>query len=288
MDIETFFRRYCPVVFPENRAEDPFVLEIIEPNPVHTNKLAAALAKNHQVDSLDSLREFASAVLPAAGFEGIDTKDAFFKVVAAHHLQKLSVLSRLPAAPGAAKRLLDPALPYHQYVYWDAAAERVRRFDFILTNQALASAESVDASIHSSLRGGVTTGFTERSHATYGGTVVLSTYPVLGEAGPIREMRGGDYAPKDAARYLGAYSSHEFGHLLLHRGHPFDHPACVMNPAKALRYQEWYEEIETAPLKPSCRQPHDTPLTGLFLHGRPWWEQARDKTLRYWDRLRGD
>jgi len=197
-------------------------------------------------------------------------------------------LASLPAPGDSGRKLLDPNLPFHQYVYWDAAIERVRRFDFILTNQILASAESVDASIHTSLRGGITTGFTERSHGLYGGTIILSSYPVSGTDEPLRQMRGGDYGTEEEARILGAYSAHEFGHLLRYWGHPFDHEACVMNPARSLRYREWYDAIEAKTAVPSCREPHPPAIKSLFLKNRPWSERALDGSLRLWDRLTGN
>ncbi|MEW6776610.1 MAG: hypothetical protein AB1405_09980 [Bdellovibrionota bacterium] len=286
--IEDFFRRYYPILFPENRMDDPFVVDILEPHPVHAPQLAQALLKNHTDNSFPSLRDFAVEALPAPWIEGIDDKESLFRLIAEFHLQELAELAALPSPSDPAVKLLDPNLPFHQYVYWDAAAERVRRFDLILTNQLLASAETIDASIHSSLRGGITTGFTERSRGIYGGTVVLSTYPVLGKEGPFVQMRGGFYKDEEAARILGAYSAHEFGHLFLHRGHPYDHPACVMNPAKSLRYREWYAEIEQTGRHPSCTLPHEAPLRDLFLGHRPLGERTASTALRLWDRFTGN
>lgn len=288
MSTDQFFREYFPVVFPEYRTEDPFVLNIIEPNPAHARKLALALAEGHQRDSLAELMAFASEILPPEQLEVVDSKGRLFDLVAKHHLEQLAVLAALEAPQAKGVPLLDNALPYHQYVYWDAAVREVRRYDLIITNQLLASAETIDAQIHASLRGGITTGFTERSNATYGGSIVLSSYPVLGEEPPLVEMRGGSYTRDEAARYLGAYTSHELGHLLLHLDHPFDQPDCIMNPARLLRYREWYQDIERAPRKPGCAIPTDRPIREVFFGNRPLLGRIGNSILHAWDRLSGN
>ena len=285
---ESFFRDYFPVVFPEHRTDDPFVLNIIEPNPAHARKLSVALIEGHQSDSLSELMTFAGEILPSEQLEVVDSKGRLFDLVARHHLEMLAVLAGLKAPRQPGVPLLDEALPYHQYVYWDAAVRDVRRYDLIITNQILASAETIDAQIHASLRGGITTGFTERSNATYGGSIVLSTYPVLGEEEPLVEMRDGSYTRDEAARYLGAYTSHELGHLLLHLAHPFDQPHCIMNPARLLRYREWYQSIERQQVKPGCAIPRDRPIRGIFFADRPLLARIGNNLLHAWDRLAGN
>lgn len=287
-DVESFFRRNYPIVFPENRTADPYVLDIIEPNPVHNAKLAEALARGAEGISESELRERAAVVLAERELQPTASRQELLRVIAAFHLRTLSVLAQLLSPTNGEKPLLDPALPFHQYVYWSAAIERVRRFDLILTSQILASAETIDPSIHASLRGGVTPGFVERSNGIYGGTVVVSSYPFLGDELPLRQLRGGtSFGPEEAPRLAGAYATLELARLLLHAGFELDEERCLMNPPVALRFREWYERVETPPPGRNCVLEPGAPLREVFLGNRPWWERTKNTVLRVLDRLAG-
>ncbi len=136
--------------------------------------------------------------------------------------------------------------PYREWVYWDNLGRGELPWDVIITNQLVASAEYYALSIHASLRGGLTVGTTSRSrNGQFGAFSWISTLPLAAEPALLADMRGGErYGADEAAKLAGAYLAHEIGHLLLHLGHPFDNPACVMTPTASLRFREWFKGLD--------------------------------------------
>jgi hypothetical protein len=64
-------------------------------------------------------------------------------------------------------------------------------------------------------------------------------------------MRGVEtFTPEEAARLAGVGAAHELGHQLFHFLHPYDNPACVMNPVPMFAYRAWVEKLS----------PQDCPL----------------------------
>ncbi|GAB6041336.1 hypothetical protein [Endothiovibrio diazotrophicus] len=148
------------------------------------------------------------------------------------------------------KPLLDDT-PYNEWALWDALGYGELPWEVVITNQPMASAEYVDQDIHSALRGGVGVGSTGYSRASRNQTVSYwSTFPFTSELPTVVKLRGGEhYTPEEAARLSGAYLAHEIGHQLLHLGHPFGRPACVMRPVELLRFRRWYEALDPAACK---------------------------------------
>ena len=160
-------------------------------------------------------------------------------------LTRLANWRELTLADG--KPLLDDAL-YNEWVIWDALGYGELPWEIVLTNQLMASAEYMEMAIHPALRGGITVGSTGYSRASLNQTIVYwTTFPFTGEQPLLVTLRGGErYSAEEAARLSGAYLAHEIGHQLLHLGHPFGRPACVMRPVEMLRFREWYEALDAA------------------------------------------
>ena len=53
---------------------------------------------------------------------------------------------------------------------------------------------------------------------------------------PLREAFA-RYEAEEAARLCGLLAAHELGHQLLHLGHPWGNPACLMYPVPMLAYR---------------------------------------------------
>jgi hypothetical protein len=186
---------------------------------------------------------FAAPYLPADAHP----KDlmAFSELLTDVMLDRLDKWRSVKALDGGP--VLD-ATPYNEWVYWDTLGYGNLPYDLVITNQLIASAEYYGVDIHSAIRGGVTAGTTSYSRTgKFGSYVVMSTFPFIDKSGHTRLLRGGEqYSEEDAAELAGAYMAHEIGHLLLQLGHPFGKKACVMNPARMLRFREWFDQINAA------------------------------------------
>lgn len=160
-------------------------------------------------------------------------------------LERLSQWRTVKARDGES---LINASPYNEWVYWDTLGYGNLQYDLVLTNQIIASAEYYGVDIHSAIRGGLTAGTTSYSrNSPYGSFVFMSTFPFQDESAVTRQFREGEtYTEEYAAELAGAYLAHEIGHLLFQLGHPFGQKACAMNPARMMRFQEWYEQIDAA------------------------------------------
>ncbi len=153
------------------------------------------------------------------------------------HVSRLTALAKIAANDG--KPSID-ATQKNEWLYWDTIGERPRTFDFVITNQIVASAEYTSADVHSALRGGMTLGTTAYARvATFGAQSWWSTFAFTSNDPQILAMRGGEtYGAEEAARLAGTLAAHELGHLLFHYGHPFGLTACVMSPTPMLRFRE--------------------------------------------------
>lgn len=139
--------------------------------------------------------------------------------------------------------------PYGLFAAWLAAARlRDWPYEVILTNQLLAAAEYDWVEVRTAMRGGVTNGITTQSPRAERQLVsVLSLFPFMANDEATRAMRGGrEGGTPEAARWAAALLVHELGHQLMHLEHPYDNPACVMNPPPNLRFHQWVEKLDAA------------------------------------------
>jgi hypothetical protein len=197
--------------------------------------------------SLDSQIAFAGPHLLAPIRER--TYDGFADAVTATLLARLEDLRSQKLPDGGT--LID-ASPVNEVLYWVFIGKLSFPYDVVITNQLIASAEYIGSAVHTAIRGGVTAGITtENPSAPSGMTVIVSTYPVIGEDGATRGLRGGEsYSDGEGARIAGTLLVHEIGHDLFDFGHPYGRKACVMNPPEMLRFREWAEGLS----------PRDCPL----------------------------
>lgn len=166
------------------------------------------------------------------------TVDALLKEIARIHFEKFRELEKIPVEDGQPLLLKEG---FNEFPEWAAYLREEPLEGFILTNQPLISFKEPTAAIHSSLRGGITAGFSLDNKSQYGSVVVMSTFPFLFQNELLDEMR--DFEPTSGMMpaYLAAYTTHEFGHSFAYWGHYFE-KGCIMNPAAALKIKKWYEE----------------------------------------------
>lgn len=133
---------------------------------------------------------------------------------------------------------------FNEYTWWLALGETEMPYDLILTNQLIASAEWDGNSVHSALRGGVSNGITTQSHRSqFQLYSVVSSFPFLDGSEQTRRLRGEEGRPdtpaEESNRQMGLMVAHELGHQLLHLGHPYKNPHCVMTPPVRLAFRKW-------------------------------------------------
>lgn len=200
-----------------------------------------------------STEELHAAVRNQEGVENIDfSKGAenIFVQVARIHIAKMETIKKIICADG--QPLIRDDF-FNEYMAWTYICEHQNDYDLVITNQLLASAESYYPDIHSSMRGGISSGFTERSPTRLGAAVIVTVFPFLAEYDFFTQARGSDYDSKTANRCIAYLLAHEIGHMLLYRGHHYDHPGCIMRPTPGLKYKEWVAELER---NGSCRKAH--------------------------------
>jgi len=137
---------------------------------------------------------------------------------------------------------------YNQWVWWDSLGYGDLRYDVVLTNQLVASAEKYGMDVHSSIRGGLTAGTTTYSkRAQFNSYAYIMVYPMLNDTDLLTTLRDDEtYSDEQIVNYSAALLTHELGHLLLHLGHPFGNKHCIMSPTVMLNYRDWYDHLDAS------------------------------------------
>jgi hypothetical protein len=212
---------------------------------------ARSLLKDMRIDGdFWAQRRFATPDLLEAPAD--DSQMAFARALIATQHRLLAGWRDKPARDGLPSLGADR---FNEYTYWVALGDTDLPYDVILTNQLIASAEREDNSVHSALRGGVSNGITSQSRAgRFQLRSVVSSFPFVDNSAQTQRLRGGVMStPADANLQMGLMLAHELGHLLLHLGHPFANPACVMTPPVRLEFRKWQQGLDahTCPLADS-------------------------------------
>ena len=191
-------------------------------------------------DSLDEMIAYAEPFLLAPLRER--SYQGFAEAVTATLVARLEQLNS-QKLPGGSD-LIDRS-PNNEVVFWAFIGRLSFPYDVVITNQLIASAEYVGSSVHTAIRGGITNGITTLNpFSRYGTTAIVSTYPLIGEDGVTRALRGDEtYSEGDGARFAGFLLVHEIGHQLFHFGHPYGRRFCVMNPPEMLHFRRWVERL---------------------------------------------
>lgn len=147
---------------------------------------------------------------------------------------------------GDGRPLLDDEL-YSEYNTWLQLGYTNLPYEVVITNQPIISAERGAASLHSSLRGGLTNGLTNSSWKSRNGAFsVLSLFAMYSDDPATLRLRNNIRQTKNKAIDSGAaILIHELGHQLLHLGHPFENEKCVMRPPVRLHFDGWLKEIDS-------------------------------------------
>ena len=196
--------------------------------------------------SLTKLIEFAkeaSSINEKTLFEGKGNLKSLMVEVSSLHFQYYKEIERIVHRDG--KLLINTNDNFNEYLYWAKNLTAFPEYDFIITNQLIASIEKTSPSISTSLRGGITIGFAGSTYSQYGSTVVVSTFPFLYKQKFFKEKRGENYLQDNIPEYISALGSHEFGHTLAYWSHDYDHPGCIMRPVAGLQFETWISQINS-------------------------------------------
>lgn len=164
--------------------------------------------------------------------------EAFGKALSRYHLERIEQWRRIPALDGESS--ID-SQPYNEYMMWLALGYGKVPYELLITNQLIASIETVNPAVHSSLRGGYTNGITTYSKESRFGTLsIWSTFAFTSQDAGVKQLREGEsYSAAEAARLAGLAATHEIGHQLFHFRHPYTQTTCLMSPVKMLAFGSW-------------------------------------------------
>jgi hypothetical protein len=184
-------------------------------------------------DPVDEVLQFAGPYLDGptpATYEALGTALARLQLQRIEQWREVKALDGGPA--------ID-ASPFNEYMAWTSIGYANFPFEFVVTNQIIASVEYVGNAAHSAIRGGYTNGLTTGNESSrLRTTSIWSTFAFTADDEWVRQMRGGEtYDPAEAARLAGISAVHEIGHQLFHFGHPYGRAACLMNPISMFAYR---------------------------------------------------
>ncbi|MBC7435548.1 MAG: hypothetical protein H7332_05710 [Bdellovibrionales bacterium] len=214
-----------------------------------TNEFALERMAKHLLKDLQQEGELAAQKRFAASYllqpPADDSDLAFARALVQTQQALLRNWQQLKGADGQPLIGVDR---FNEYAYWNVLGSTALPYEVLVTNQLIASAEWEENSVHSAIRGGVSNGVTTQSRAGRFKLVsVLSTFPFLDDSPQTVQLRGGEVPPVVVANtYMAALLAHELGHQLLHLGHPFANPHCLMTPPAVLRFKQWLADLSPA------------------------------------------
>ena len=175
----------------------------------------------------------------------LDSLDSLVQAVGETHL------TRLRAALASGMLPADASEPFNEFIYWEFAQEMALRHEVVLTNQLIASAEFSNHALHTALRGGITNGVTFSNPRSALGTSAVGSLAAFFDDKPwlaplTDATQIAPYSLAEREHFLALLLTHEIGHMLLHLGHPYGVPACVMSPTKQLHYRAWANGLDAA------------------------------------------
>ncbi|MBC7379838.1 MAG: hypothetical protein H7346_20710 [Burkholderiaceae bacterium] len=210
-------------------------------NEYALERLAKQLLKDLQQEGdIAAQKRFAASYLLPPPVD--DSDIAFARALVQTQQALLRNWQRLKGADGQPLIGVDR---FNEYAYWNVLGSTQLPYEVLVTNQLIASAEWEENSVHSAIRGGVSNGVTTQSRAGRFKLVsVLSTFPFLDNSPETVQLRGGETPTVAVANtYMAALLAHELGHQLLHLGHPFGNPHCLMTPPVVLRFKQWLADL---------------------------------------------
>ncbi len=200
-------------------------------------------------------KEIIAAVRNQANAAEIDlsgNRDDIILQIAMLHIRKMKEIQAITVPSDKGSLIRDDLR--NEFMAWDFVNERQTDYDLIFTNQLIAGIETYLPDIHTSMRGGINSGFAGRSRGTYGGTVIMTTFPYHNRAAFFTKARGQDYSRDQVIETIAYTTVHELAHLFKYRKHYYDHPGCVMRPPPGLHYLEWINELKK---NGRCRKIHE-------------------------------
>ena len=258
ISVHDFFARYLDVLTKDANFAKHRLSWDEQAKEGSVDALTKAFLSDFKKETDEEVRAMVENQAEAKRIDLSQDKAGIFRQVAELHIDKLQKIAEIKLEDG------EPLLRgdgFNEYMAWTCILRAQNDYDLILSNQLLGSVESLDPSVHSSMRGGVTSGFAEKGPTEFGGSVLIGMFPFISEHERFVKERGENYDPDTEVETIAFMVVHELGHLLQGWGHHYDHPGCVMRPAPGLRYKEWTEEIKA---NGPCKKEHPPKLADYF------------------------
>ncbi|MBI2059420.1 MAG: hypothetical protein HYT87_06570 [Nitrospirae bacterium] len=247
LPIDAYFHTYYDPVAEQNPYKSNY-FNAEEDDPADLGKAFVEIWKD---EPIEEIKRSIGSYTGCGPLQSAPTKEELADQLARCHVSKYRELREVKLDNG--KPLLTGA-PYEQFLNWEWLARNQKEYDIVVTNQLVASIETYSPALHSSLRGGVSTGVTYRSKTELDGMVIMSSFPLLSDLKYfLRERKFSGNDPR-ALEMTAWYQTHELGHLIFHYDHPDGHTGCSMNFAIGFDYLTWFDQLMK--YGPHCKQTH--------------------------------
>lgn len=235
--VDALFQQIPPE--PRHRAyEQIYDFKTSNGDPIRFEKAFIAGLKENG-DTVEDVMQFSAPYLEESVQGSYEALGAALAKLQLHRIEKWKAVKALDGGPA-----IDSS-PYNEFVLWDSLGYTSLPFEFVVTNQVIASVEYVYPAAHAAIRGGYSNGLTTyNQNSRLKTTAIWSTFAFTADDKWLIQMRGGEsYKPDEAARLSGIAAAHEIGHQLFHLGHPYGDTACLMNPVPLFAFRAWTDKL---------------------------------------------
>ncbi|MFA5139859.1 MAG: hypothetical protein WC728_11565 [Elusimicrobiota bacterium] len=170
------------------------------------------------------------------------SKDKATTTATALFLERLNAVRSIPTKDGTpfyTRELKDT----QSFPHWLVVLRELQEADFILTNTAMAGADS-SMPIYVIARGGITTGMVDNNPSNpYQAVGVVAFFPLLSEA-PFFLKNRGEIPKEERIDAVATFWMHELGHFFPRYGEAYGEEGCVHVAPEGLAYYAWVKGVQ--------------------------------------------
>jgi hypothetical protein len=170
------------------------------------------------------------------------SKDKATTAAMALFLERLNAVRSIPTKDGSpfyAQEFKDT----QSFPRWLVVLRELRDADFILTNTAIAGADS-SMPIYVIARGGITTGMVENNPSDpYQAAGMVAFFPLLSQT-PFFLKNRGEIPKEERIDAVASFWMHELGHFFLRYGEAYGEEGCVHVAPEGLAYCAWVKGVQ--------------------------------------------